>query len=190
MMAPQMSSTADGRCLHAIAPFCRQSAVSRILASASHGMADPGGSDVAPPIERCNSTAVAEPRPSRRGRAHSPKAHTRSRNVRMPKVSTAAATSPEVMTTDSRSIALAPPRPGCLCPFIDARRHQPHLLDTSRRFRAAGRRVHRRRLIHHSPHYIATQPHLAVVQAMGHRGSRLLIARGHVTHGVDHVQRH
>jgi hypothetical protein len=94
------------------------------------------------------------------------------------------------MTTYSRSIALVPPGPGRPRPFRGAGRHQPHLLDTSRRFRTAGRRVHRRRLNHHGPRPIATPPHLTVVQAMGHRGERLLIARGHFTHRVDHVQRH
>jgi hypothetical protein len=190
MMARQMSSTADGSFLHAFAPFCRTLALSSVLASVSHGIAETRCSDVAPQIERCDRPSTAEPRPYSRGPARAPHAHTSSRNVRMPKVSTAAATSPEVMTTDARIIALVPPRPGCLRPFRDARRHQPHLLDTSRRCRTAGQRVHRRQLIHHGPRQIATPPHLTVVQAMGHRGSHLLIARGHFTHRVDHVQRH
>jgi len=63
MMAPQMLSTADGRFLHAVAPFCRHLAVSRVLASVSHGIAETGCSDVAPTIDTCDSTAAAEPRP-------------------------------------------------------------------------------------------------------------------------------
>jgi hypothetical protein len=44
--------------------------------------------------DMCDSTSAAEPRSSRWGPARAPKAHTRSRNVRMPTVSNAAATSP------------------------------------------------------------------------------------------------
>jgi hypothetical protein len=189
-MAPQMSSTADCRVLHAFAPFCRNVALSSVLASVRHGIADTRCSDVAPTIDMCDRTSGAEPRPYSWGPARSPHAHTRSRNIRMLKVSNAAATSPQVTTTYSRCIALVPPRRGCLRPFIDAHRHQPHLLSTSRRCRTAGRRVHRRWLIHHGPHQMATQPHLTIVHAMGHRGSRPLIARGPFTHRVDYVQWH
>jgi hypothetical protein len=42
-------------------------------------------------------------------------------------------------------------------------------------------------LIYRGLRLITTPPHLPVVQAMGHRGERPLIARGHVSHGVDHV---
>ena len=108
----------------------------------------------------------------------------------IPKVSNAAATSPEVMTTDSRNITLVPPKPGCLCPFIGAGGPQPRLLDPWRMFQAAGRQGHRRLLIYRRPYSIDTPPHPPVVQAMGHRGERPLIARGHVRHGMDHVQRH
>jgi hypothetical protein len=94
MMAPQMSSTADGRCLNAVAPCCRNLAVSSVLASVSHGISDTGFSDLSPTIDTCDSTSAAAPRPYSRGPACAPHAHTRSRNVRMPKVSTAAATSP------------------------------------------------------------------------------------------------
>jgi hypothetical protein len=208
MMAPQRSSTADGSYLNAFAPFCRTCALSSVLASVSPGIAETRCSDVAPIIDMCDRTlmlsgstttyenriykvtSAAEPRLYSWGPARAPHAHTRSRHVRMLKVSTAAATSPEVMTTDSRSIVLVPPRPGCLRPFRDARRHQPHLRYPSQRFRTAGRRVPRRRLIPHGPRQIAIPPHLTVVQAMGHRGSRLPIARGHCTHRMDHVPRH
>jgi hypothetical protein len=71
---------------------------------------------MAPPIERSDRTAVAEPRPSRRGPVGEPTAHTRSRNVRMLTVSKAATTSPAVMTTDSRTIALSLPRLGASAP--------------------------------------------------------------------------
>ena len=49
------------------------------------------------------------------GMAHlgSPRAHTRQRNVMMPRVSNAVVTSPQLITTESRRMVRVPPRPQC-----------------------------------------------------------------------------